>query len=302
MRTPLLFLLAALPLFGQAEQAPPLKTPDDADRVEIYRSVDGYDLRLWIYEPAGHSAGAKTPAVVFFFGGGWRGGSPTQFAPHSRYLASRGMVAMVADYRVKSRHDTPAKECVIDAKAAMRWIRSHARELGVDPDRLAAGGGSAGGHLAAALATLPDHDAPDADRSISHRPAALALFNPALIMASAPGFEAYEKRRAEYEERIGAPVESFSPYHHMTKDLPPTIIFHGKEDITVRYSTAEGYCDKANELGARCELVGYDDAGHGFFSQGRGDGSHYIDTVGRMDSFFALLGWLSGPPTVAPTE
>ena len=298
---PKLFLLAlaALPLLAQA---PALKAPADADRVEVYRQVDGYDLRLWIYEPEGHTTADKTPAVVFFFGGGWNGGTPTQFSPHSRYLATRGMVAMVADYRVKTRQGVEAKECVIDAKAAMRWIRAHAAELGIDPNRLAAGGGSAGGHLAAAVATLPEHDAADADRSISTIPNALALFNPATILASAPGFEAYEKRRAEMEERFGAKAESMSPYHHLTKDLPPTIVFHGREDTTVSYNSAEGFCDKANDLGARCELVGYDDASHGFFNHGRGDGSHYTDTVRRTDAFFASLGWLNGAPTIAPSE
>lgn len=289
MRTLLLLAASTLPLLGQA---PALEAPQDADRVETYRTVDGYDLRLWIYEPAGHTPADKAPAAVFFFGGGWNGGKPTQFSPHARYLASRGMVAITADYRVKSRQGVQAKECVVDAKAAVRWIREHAGELGVDPDRLAAGGGSAGGHLAAATATLPEHDAPDANRSISAIPNALALFNPALILAPAPGFEAYEKRRAELEQRMGASPESMSPYHHLTKNLPPAIVFHGKEDTTVRYNTAEAFCDKAQELGAPCELVGYDDAGHGFFNKGRGDGSHYTDTVRRMDAFFVELGWL----------
>lgn len=299
MRTLLLFVIAAVSL---PAQAPELKAPTDADRVETYRSADGSDLRLWIYQPDGHASEQKKPAVVFFFGGGWNGGTPTQFSPHSRYLASRGMVAMVADYRVKSRQGVQAKECVIDAKAAMRWIRAHANDLGIDPNRLAAGGGSAGGHLAAAVATLSEHDAPNADRSISTVPNALVLFNPATILAAAPGFEAFEKRRAELEARFGAGAESMSPYHQLTKNLPPTIVFHGKEDTTVSYNTAEGFCDKAKQLGARCELVGYEDAGHGFFNHGRGDGSHYTDTVRRMDAFFASLGWLSGAPTIVPSE
>ncbi|MBI1356841.1 MAG: alpha/beta hydrolase fold domain-containing protein [Acidobacteria bacterium] len=300
MRALLLLALAALPFASPAAE---LKTPDDANRIETYRTVDGYELRLWIYEPEGHRPGDKTPAVVFFFGGGWNNGSPTQFATHAKYLASRGMVAMTADYRVNSRQGVEAKECVVDAKAAMRWIRSHSAQLGIDPKRLAAGGGSAGGHLAAALATLPDHDADDADRSISVVPNALALFNPAVLLAPAPGFEALEKRRAELEGRMGASVESMSPYHHIKKGLPPTIIFHGKEDITVPYASVEAFCDKAREVGSRCELVGYEDAAHGFFNYGRGDNSNYADTLRRTDAFFASLGWLHGAPTLAaPTE
>ena len=297
MRALLLLLLVVLPVSSQQAE---LRTPNNADRIETYRTIDGYDLRLWIYEPEDHSGSAKAPAIVFFFGGGWRGGSPTQFSPHSRYLASRGMVAIVADYRVLDRQGTKANECVVDAKAAIRWIRAHAADLGIDPDRLAAGGGSAGGHVAASVTTLPEHDTPDADRSISHVPNALALFNPVVMLAPSPG----EKRLpVGFEERMGASLESMSPYHHLKEGLPPTIIFHGTDDKLVGIDTVRAFCNKARQVGSRCELNEYEGARHGFFNyRRRGDNSHYVDTVRRMDVFFASLGWLQGKPTLHPVE
>ena len=291
--------LSAAALGAQANYPPAIP---EASRVETYKSVDGVDLKLWIFEPKGHSANDERPAVVFFFGGGWRGGTPTQFVEHSKYLASRGMVAMVADYRVASRNQNTANECVKDAKAAVRWIRQNALKLGIDANRVAAGGGSAGGHLAAAIATLPEHDDSAANFYISPVPNALALFNPAVMLAPAPGFEAFEARRKELTERMGAPMESMSPYHHVTDGLPPTVIFHGKADTTVPYATAEAFCKKMQAKGNQCQLHGYEGMPHGFFNHGRNENGPYRSTVRKMDEFFLSLGWLKGEPTMDPTE
>ncbi|MCB1020401.1 MAG: alpha/beta hydrolase [Bryobacterales bacterium] len=274
----------------------------DASHVETYKSVDGTDLKLWVFEPKGHKAGDETPAIVFFFGGGWRAGSPMQFVEHSKYLASRGMVAMVADYRVSSRNQNTADKCVEDAKAAMRYVRKNAKRLGIDAKRLASGGGSAGGHLAAAVATLPGHDGPAVDLDLSPAPNAMALFNPAVILAPAPGFEGIVKSIDALEERMGAPLESMSPYHNVRAGLPPSILFHGKADTTVPYATAEAFCKAMQAKGARCDLEGYEGQAHGFFNYGRNDNVYYRDTVRKMDAFFHSLGWLKGKPTIEATE
>ena len=165
-------------IIGQRNYPPDIT----CDKVVVYKSTDNIDLKLWIFNPAEHSPDSQSPAIVFYFGGGWNAGSPQQFVKHCEYLSARGMVAMVADYRVASRNDVRAKTCVADAKSAVRWIREHAGELGVDPDRIAAGGGSAGGHLAAATATLTKFDEPDENMKIGSQPNALVLFNPALIL------------------------------------------------------------------------------------------------------------------------
>ena len=299
IRLALAAALSALSLAAQTNYPPSIP---EASRVETYKSIDGVDLKLWIFEPEGHTANDEAPAIVFFFGGGWRGGSPTQFVEHSKYLASRGMVAMVADYRVASRNQTTANECVKDAKAAIRWVRQNALKLGIDANRIAAGGGSAGGHLAAAVATLPGHDDSGANFYISHIPNALALFNPAVLLAPTEGFEAFEKRRAELTERMGAPLESMSPYHHVESGMPPAVIFHGKADTTVPYPTADAFCKKMQAKGNRCELNGYAQMTHGFFNRGRNENVPYRSTVRKMDEFFLSLGWLEGAPSIGPSE
>jgi len=283
--------LLAFPLHAQKAAYP----PEMADaKAEVYRSTDDIDLKVWIFEPTGHTASDKRAAIVFFFGGGWNGGTPEQFRWQARYLASRGMIAIVADYRVKKRNGTLANVAVSDAKAAIRWVRTNAERLGVDPDRIAAAGGSAGGHLAAATALLPGHDIPDPEQTVSALPDALVLFNPGLITAPIPEYtDEYGEKLEKLAPRLGADPESMSPFHHVRPGLPPTIIFHGKADKTVAYLSVELFTEKMNSAGNRCELVGYEDAGHGFFNHGRGDGSYYTDTVRRMDAFLVSLGWLS---------
>ena len=111
--------------------------------------------------PSNDERSDNRAAMVFFFGGGWNSGSPNQFYPHCSYLASRGMVCMAAEYRVKDRNNTSPREAVMDGKSAIRWVRLHASELGIDPERIAAGGGSAGGNVAAAAGTTRGFDEED---------------------------------------------------------------------------------------------------------------------------------------------
>lgn len=134
-------------------------------------------LNLHVFNPEGHQASDSRPAIIFFFGGGWNSGSPSQFHPHCAYLASRGMIAISAEYRVRDFHGTSPQECVLDGKSAVRWVRQNAASLGIDPGKILAGGGSAGGHVAAAAGTLSGYEEPGEDLAVSSRPDALVLFN-----------------------------------------------------------------------------------------------------------------------------
>lgn len=285
-----LLVLIATPARSQKPAYPPDMPGSHA---EVYQTAGGIELNAWIFNPPGHSADDTRPAIVFFFGGGWNGGSPGQFRPQAEYLAERGMVAIAVDYRVKSRQGTLANVAVSDAKAAIRWVRENADRLGVDPDRIAAAGGSAGGHLAAATATLPGHDETGVGSDISSSPNALVLFNPVLVTAPVNGLSDQQLERfRKLEPRLGADPQSMSPYHHVRAGLPPTIVFHGEEDKTVPYRTAELFTDAMTAAGNQCELVGYPGEGHGFFNARRSDQTAYRDTTARMDGFLVSLGWL----------
>ena len=276
-------LSAAAPAKPKAASHPPTIA---GANVETYRKVGASELKVWIFNPA-TKADKPLPCIVFFFGGGWTSGSPAQFEPQSRHLASRGMIAIVADYRVKSRQNALPADCVSDAKACVRWVRANAARLGIDPTRIAVGGGSAGGHLAAAVATVPGLDSATDDKAVSCLPNALVLFNPGTVMAPFPGLELKGFGAGLDKSKFGCEPTEISPLHHVKKGLPPTIIFHGKADTTVPYATVEKFTEVMKAAGNRCELIGYEGQPHGFFNK-----SKYQETLDATDAFLVSLGYL----------
>ncbi len=295
----LLFALGAGAASAQDRQQRnyPPKLPG-AD-VEVYKTAGDVKLNIYIFKPEGHKPTDKRPAIVFFFGGGWRSGTPAQFQEQCTYLASRGMVAMAADYRVSSRHQTKAVTCVADAKSTVRWIRANAKRLGIDPEKIAAGGGSAGGHIAACTGTIKEFDESEEDADVSSVPNAMVLFNPALVLAPVGDVLPLDESRLDgLAERMGVEPVKLSPYHHVKKGAPPTIVFHGKADSTVPYKTAELFAEAMQKAGNQCKLLGYEGQPHGFFNYGRNENKFYIQTVRAMDEFLAEHGFLEGKPTI----
>lgn len=275
--------IAALPPLAQAKTE---KLNLEGARAEIYKKASGDDLYLYIFEPENHDPDTdQRQAIVFFFGGGWTGGSPTQFEQHSRYLAKRGMIGIVADYRVKSRQDTTPRECVADGKSAVRWIRAHAEKLGIDPDRLAAGGGSAGGHVAATTGMCDGLDDPaDEHADVSSKPNALALFNP--VYDNGPDGWGHSRAKEWFP--------AISPAHNISKDDPPAIVFLGSKDSLIPVATAEKFQADMKAVGLNSELHVYEGQPHGFFNESKGGTEIFLDTIRRMDAFLVAEGFLTG--------
>ena len=254
----------------------------------IYKKVDGRELQLLVEKPAGWKASDKSPCIVFFHGGGWEGGEPNQFKRQSQYLATRGMVGICVEYRLIPKEDKgPPLVCCADAKSALRYVRAHASELGIDPNRIAGAGGSAGGHLAAFAALIQGLDDPTDDLTVSCKPNALVLFNP--VLDNGPGQWG--------NSRVGSRFKEFSPAHNISKDAPPTVIFLGDSDKLVPVSVLEQFQTGMKAVGARCEGHLYPKAGHGFFKEK----PFYTLTLIEADKFLASLGWLSGEPTINAT-
>jgi len=196
------------------------------------------------------------------------------------------MVAISAEYRVKNRHGTTPFECVADGKSAIRWVRANAARLGVNPNKIVAGGGSAGGHVAACTGVIEGLDEENEDRNISSKPNALVLFNPAVDLLSIPK----EKRLAE---RFKNRMKELSPLQHVKNGVPPCIIFHGTVDKTVPFESVERFCAVMKEAGNVCRLVPFEGKGHGFFNYGRDkDNSSFKQTVRAADRFLTSLGYL----------
>ncbi len=250
-----------------------------------YKTINETTLYMDVYSPKNRTK--PLPAIVFFFGGGWVGGSPRQFYPHCEYCATRGMVAISAEYRVRNRHGTTPFECVEDGKSAVRYVRAHAKELGIDPTKVAAGGGSAGGHVAACTGVIKGLDNTNENLQISSVPDAMVLFNPVLDTT----FKGYGAKRFKGRET------EISPVHHIRRGLPPTIIFHGKADTTVPFENAERYRKLAAEAGNVCILRSYEGKKHGFFNYGR-RGGEFRSTLIAADAFLASLKFIAGAHTV----
>ena len=254
----------------------------------VYKTVGKVSLTLHLFEPKDHKPTDKRAAIVFFFGGGWVGGSPSQFYPHCSYLASRGMVAAAAEYRIKRKHRTSPYECVKDGKSAIRFLRSNAKRLGIDPNRVAAGGGSAGGHVAAATATVKAFNEKGEETTVSCVPNALVLFNP--VYDNGPTGYGYSRVKERWKE--------FSPLHNIHKGMPAAIVFMGTKDKLIPVKTAETFRDRMRAVGSRSELLLYENQPHGFFNYGRNGNRFYVQTVTAMDKFLASLEYLKGEPTV----
>lgn len=252
----------------------------------IYKTIDTVNLAMDIMHPPDIKAGESYPAIIFFFGGGWNGGSIQQFEPHAIHFAKRGMIAIRADYRVKKRQGTTPFDAVEDAKSAIRYLRENADMLQIDTSRIVASGGSAGGHLAAAAATLKGLDNPTENRNISSKPNALVLFNP--VFDNGPDGYGYD--------RIGDRFPEISPIHNIRKGAPPTIVFLGTEDRLIPVETAEVYKKKMEVVGSRCDLFIYEGQKHGFFNFKNTE--NYQKTLREADNFLVSLGYIEAQSTI----
>ncbi|MFB9057346.1 alpha/beta hydrolase [Mariniflexile ostreae] len=255
----------------------------------IYKIIKADTLSLRLYYPDNFKKKTKHATIVFFFGGGWNGGSIDQFEGQSKYFASRGMVSVVVDYRVKNRNQSTPFDAVKDAKTAMRFLRSHAKDFGIHPEKIIAAGGSAGGHLAAATSMLPGINETTDNVSVSPKANALILYNP--VIDNGKGGYGYE--------RIGDRYLEFSPIHNITKGAPPTIFFLGDRDKWIPVATAYSFKEKMEAVGSRCDIFIYKNQAHGFFNKGKQEGDkYYIETTREADVFLQSLGYLKGKATL----
>ena len=250
-----------------------------------YKQLPAGPLELHIFRPPGTAPPAPPsgrPAIVFFHGGGWTHGTPIQFYAECAHLAGRGYVALSADYRMAATHGTTPFDAVEDARDALRWVRDHAAELGVDPQLLVAAGASAGGHLAV-TATLTAGEA-------GVRPAALLLWYP--ILDTGP--EGYG--HALFGERFAGA----SPLHLLGAEpraLPPTLILVGTADPAVPEKTVRAFQARAEAAGARCDVVFYPGGGHPLYAYREGGGPLRAATLEAVERFLSTL-----PPGGTPVH
>ena len=273
----------------------PVKPPDFATRrsneVEptrkvVYKIVGDRKLELHIFEPKGHQASDRQACLLMIHGGGWTAGNPRQgtyVVP--AYFAERGWVGMSLDYRLhKPKEGTTVFDAVKDTRSAVRYVRSHAAELGIDPNRIVVAGRSAGGHLAATTAMCDSFDEPGEDTTVSCRPDALALYS-GVLDTSYPG---------PNHEPLGDRWKDLSPLHQVRPGLPPTIVFHGMKDPLVPFEGAKAFADAMTRAGNRCEFVSHPIGAHSYVMR---TAELFNDAMERTTVFLAQNGITVPVPT-----
>ncbi|GAA4375579.1 hypothetical protein GCM10023186_08440 [Hymenobacter koreensis] len=224
--------------------------------VRSYKTVGAQSLDLHLFGAAPSGAEKARPAIVFFHGGSWSEGKPDWFFGVCEDFAKRGWVACAVEYRTVDRHNTLPFAAVRDARSAMRWLRQHATELGLDTARIVATGNSAGGHLAVATALATGHDEPTDDLRWSPHPNAVVA-NAGVYDLTTTGNSWIGK-----DLKDKAQVRSISPVHLVRPGLPPMLLLHGTQDGNVPVATAEAFRQAAAGAGNRIELVTLPGAGH----------------------------------------
>jgi len=280
-----IYILIALQLFllensfGQVNKFEP-------DTIISYKKIDAVVLKLHLFNPERKAVSEKLPVIVFFFGGGWTGGYPKQFYEQCAYFASRGIVAISAEYRIKNKHQTSPFESVKDGKSAIRWVRNHAEELGIDPNKIITSGGSAGGHVAACTSIIKGYNEDGENLNVSSKPNALVLFNPVL--------DTTEKGYGS--KKMDGKTTDISPNHHIVKGIPPTLIFHGDADTTVPFENAVKFDSLMRSAGNKSKLIVAKGQNHGFFNgtffRPKSNGDFFKETMLQTEIFLKTLGYL----------
>jgi len=274
-----IFALSSL----HAEQVNSADAPEG--KVHIYKQEGDTAREMEIFFPKDHDPATKAvPGIIMFHGGGWGGGHRKQFRYLCHYFSTRGLVAATVTYKLAPKARTEKTKgtasrkrvCITDAKSAIRWYKQNAKELGIDPRKIVAGGGSAGGHISLLATTNPGLNDPRDSKKYDTTVAAYLLFNPALSAADAKDSE----------------VDFLQ---HLKDDLPPAIVFFGSEDTWLKkgWKAASAKISSLN-IADSVEVRIADGQRHAFFNR-----QPWTDvTLIEADRFLKALGYLEGDPTL----
>ena len=243
-------------LVGVSWIANHLSASQTSDQIIPYKKVSEVSLNLFILKPTG--GGQMRPGLLYFHGGGWNNGTAESSLGFLKHFCEAGFVCASVEYRCRDTHGgTTPMDATRDARSALRAFAAHAKDLGVDPQRIFVGGASAGGHLACMTALGAGLGEPDEEKAPAPHVAALLLWNP-VVDTTDQGYGG--------TKRFGALTEKYSPVHLLRKDSPPVLVQHGTVDKTAPYENAQRFIATAEKLGIQCKLVTYPGAGHSFYA------------------------------------
>jgi acetyl esterase len=223
--------------------------------LHAYKTVGDAELVLHVFAPGG-DLDSPRPAMLVFHGGGWSMGEAAWGYGRARHYTELGLVGISVQYRLSDQRTVTLLDAMADARDAFRWVREHAGELGVDPERVGGYGWSAGGHLLASAALFGTGGTGSTPAGPSSRPDLMVLVSPAVAVTEDGWFERLLLGRAE--------PASVSPDRHVRPGMPPAIVLQGETDTVTPTPRVRRFCERMKAEGNTCELVVYPGVGHLF--------------------------------------
>ena len=239
-------VLTSLLVLGSSAEPQALLQPD----VRIYKTIGATSLKAYIFMPGGSVDAAPHAAIILLHGGGWSTGSPEWMHADAKRYAGLGMVAIAGEYRLSDQKSVTPLDAMRDVRDLIRWVRTKATALTVNPHRVAVYGVSAGGHLALSAAVFP-HTEEDRTSAV---PDILVLISPPVSLLNDKWPQLLLGTRTE--------AKTISPAENVTQRLPPIQIIEGAADTVTPPLATRRFCDRAKQLGGSCELNLYPKLGH----------------------------------------
>jgi len=275
MKRIFIVLCVCFPSLVTAKGADKFVAPDSVIHIsEVYKTIDTLKLKIDIFYTSPSIEKKNKTAIVFFHGGGWAYGTPSEFYSTCERYAKMGIVTFSVDYRLSIEngivpHPTISPiESLMDAKSAIRWVRKNAVRFHINPNKIVASGQSAGGHLALSTAMIDEYNEKSDDLNISCHPNAIVLFS-----ACVNTVEAWcDRLLADRRDKIW----SISPAHHIKAGLPPMIEFHGADDDQVPKWTVQFFESEMKKVGNYFEFHIYEERKH-YLGEGNPKYSRYFD-------------------------
>lgn len=241
---------------------------DESRRVTIregvvYGTGGGRDLRCDIYVPPGEVRNA--PAVILVHGGSWRTGDRTQLRGYGYLIGREGYICIAPEYRLVTESAWPG--ALHDVKAAIRWTRAHAAELGIDPNRIAIEGNSAGAHLALLAAMTegdPTFEGDGGTPGVSTEVCAVLAVYPPVLLSAGEFDPAAVPWLVVDPDPDPVAAAAASPLTHVRPGLPPTLLIHGTADALVPWQASLRMYEALMEAGVPVDLHIYAEQPHAF--------------------------------------
>ncbi len=239
--------------------APPQMPVSDSvpDRIAIYKSVDGVDLQVHIFNAKGVMDGEKSPALVFMHGGGLRRGSPEQGYEFADNFTQEGVAVVAVQYRLLDNNAETLDQLIADAKSAVRWLRENAEDLSIDPDRIVMAGHSAGAFLSLTTGVLPKFEEHSENLQVSSVPNALIPWSAMVSRADDPENSMLPE---------GLQMDDLSPASYVRPGLPPAMFIHGDMDPVAPYEVAQSFEQRYRAAGNNSSFHVVEGADH-FFAE-----------------------------------